>query len=202
MVSRLISKKELLKLTGISYGQLYRWKRKKMIPEEWFIKKSSYTGQETYFPEDKVLLRIQKIKELKDQLSLDDIAKMFTKRNDVILKITEIEEQELLRRESIELYHSLYPNEETLTIPALLSLRIFEDLMQSGQVTWDEGKQMVALVKESVTVGDHQYLILLRKFGVGIWFITSAEEKILIDPEARKIVEIDLQEMVDKIRAE
>ena len=52
-MEELISKKELLEVTNISYGQLYRWKRKKLIPEEWFIKKSSFTGQETYFPKEK-----------------------------------------------------------------------------------------------------------------------------------------------------
>jgi len=51
-----ISKKDLLILTGISYGQLYRWKRKGLIPEDWFIKRASFTGQETYFPKDLYLL--------------------------------------------------------------------------------------------------------------------------------------------------
>lgn len=46
----LISKKEVLSQTGISYGQLYRWKRKGLIPEEWFIRRSTFTGQETFFP--------------------------------------------------------------------------------------------------------------------------------------------------------
>ena len=41
----LISKKDLLNDTGISYGQLYRWKREGLIPEEWFIKQPSFTGQ-------------------------------------------------------------------------------------------------------------------------------------------------------------
>lgn len=49
MEEDLISKKDLLELTGISYGQLYRWKRKQLIPEEWFIRKSTFTGQETFF---------------------------------------------------------------------------------------------------------------------------------------------------------
>ena len=56
MEEKLISKKDLLELTGISYGQLYRWKRKKIIPEEWFIKKSVSTGQETFFPMEKILV--------------------------------------------------------------------------------------------------------------------------------------------------
>lgn len=46
----LISKKDLLEQTGISYGQLYRWKRKNLIPEDWFIRKSTFTGQETFSP--------------------------------------------------------------------------------------------------------------------------------------------------------
>ncbi len=71
-----ISKKDLLILTGISYGQLYRWKRKGLIPEEWFIKRASFTGQETYFPRDLVLERIDKILELKDDVSLEDLSEI------------------------------------------------------------------------------------------------------------------------------
>lgn len=73
-----ISKKELLQLTGISYGQLYRWKREKLIPEEWFHKQSSYTGQETFFPKEKILSRIERIQQLKDQYSLEEMARMLS----------------------------------------------------------------------------------------------------------------------------
>ena len=40
MEERLISKKNLLEKYNLSYGALYRWKRKGLIPDEWFIKKS------------------------------------------------------------------------------------------------------------------------------------------------------------------
>ena len=78
MHEELISKKDLLIQTGISYGQLYRWKRKNIIPEEWFIKKSVSTGQETFFPKGKILERINKIIELKDEISLDELAYKFS----------------------------------------------------------------------------------------------------------------------------
>ena len=42
-----ITKKDLLVQTGLSYSQLYRWKRLGLIPESWFIKRPSPTGQET-----------------------------------------------------------------------------------------------------------------------------------------------------------
>lgn len=73
-----ITKKELLKITGISYGQLYRWKRFGLIPEEWFVKQSSYTGQETVFPKEKILERINIIQELKDYYSLEEMAVMLS----------------------------------------------------------------------------------------------------------------------------
>ena len=74
----MITKKELLEKAGISYGQLYRWKREGLIPEEWFIKKASRTGQETFLPAEKVLERIAFIQEKKESCSLEEMAKMLS----------------------------------------------------------------------------------------------------------------------------
>ena len=71
---QLISKKDLLIKYGISYGALYRWKRKGLIPEEWFIKKATITGQETFFPAALVCERIELIQSQKDDILLDDLA--------------------------------------------------------------------------------------------------------------------------------
>ena len=68
-----ISKKDLLAETGISYGQLYRWKREGLIPEEWFVKRASFTGQETFFPRKRVLERVRMILDMKDEQSLENI---------------------------------------------------------------------------------------------------------------------------------
>ena len=59
----MISKKDLLKKMNISYGQLYRWKREELIPENWFMKLSVSSGQETFFEEDLIIPRISKILE-------------------------------------------------------------------------------------------------------------------------------------------
>ena len=72
-----ISKKELLAETGISYGQLYRWKREGLIPEEWFVKRSVFTGQETFFPRERILERVAMILDMKDDRSLDEIRREF-----------------------------------------------------------------------------------------------------------------------------
>jgi len=69
-----ISKKEVLEKYGISYGALYRWKRMGLIPEDWFVKRSAVTGQETFFYRETICQRIETILQLKDTLSLEDIA--------------------------------------------------------------------------------------------------------------------------------
>ncbi len=72
----LISKREVLTKYGISYGTLYRWKRMGLIPDEWFIKKSVFTGQETFFPREPVTNRIELIMDFQAKgLSLDEIQK-------------------------------------------------------------------------------------------------------------------------------
>lgn len=73
-----ISKKELLAKTGISYGQLYRWKREKLIPDDWFIKRAAFTGQETFFPRERVLERISFILENKDRYALRELVEMLS----------------------------------------------------------------------------------------------------------------------------
>ena len=70
----LISKKALLERYSISYGALYRWKRKGLIPEDWFIKKATVTGQETFFPEALICPRVELILSTKEELLLDDLA--------------------------------------------------------------------------------------------------------------------------------
>ncbi len=70
----LISKKALLEKYSISYGALYRWKRKGLIPEEWFIKRSTTTGQETFFPKDLIFERVELIIANKEEVLLDDLA--------------------------------------------------------------------------------------------------------------------------------
>ena len=74
MEQELLSKKELLERYGISYGALYRWKRKGLIPEDWFIKKSTVTGQETFFPKTQICERVELILGQKEDITLDELA--------------------------------------------------------------------------------------------------------------------------------
>lgn len=88
MGEELISKKELLERYGISYGALYRWKRKGLIPEDWFLKKSTVTGQETFFPKELICERVELIQSQKDDFSLDELSKQFHKESEAKAVLT------------------------------------------------------------------------------------------------------------------
>lgn len=118
MQEELVSKKELLALAGISYGQLYRWKRQNLIPESWFIKQSSVTGQETYFVKDKILNRVAFILGNKDQYSMEELAAML----------------------SPEQSDSLYSSDEVLGFPDIDTAVVtqFERVLEKSQFTFLE----------------------------------------------------------------
>lgn len=88
MGEELISKKELLERYRISYGALYRWKRKGLIPEEWFLKKATVTGQETFFPKELICRRVELIQSQKDDFSLDELSKQFHEESEAKAVLT------------------------------------------------------------------------------------------------------------------
>ncbi len=75
MDEQLISKKEVLQRYGISYGALYRWKRMGLIPEEWFLRRATPSGQETFFHTGQICPRIERILARPDAVSLESLAR-------------------------------------------------------------------------------------------------------------------------------
>ena len=80
--NEMISKKELLQIYGISYGALYRWKRMGLIPDDWFVKTASPTGQQTFFPRRLVCDRIEQIMGLKEGVSLSELADSYKEKEE------------------------------------------------------------------------------------------------------------------------
>ena len=63
----------LLERYGVSYGALYRWKRMGLIPEDWFLRRATPTGQETFFHRAQICPRVEQILQRGDT-SLEDLA--------------------------------------------------------------------------------------------------------------------------------
>ncbi|MDO7906603.1 YhbD family protein [Paenibacillus sp. JX-17] len=200
MEDHLISKKELLELTDISYGQLYRWKRKNLIPEEWFIRRSSFTGQETFFPRDKIIPRINRIKHMKDDLSLDELADVFAPTpGDLKLDRDQLLERNIVSDQALNLFLQIHPAAE-FDFDRLLAVYMLDQLLRSGEITREEGISVVyTLTAHLAQLKDRNgELCVWRKMGVP--FIALTDGRFYADPEVKEIVRLPLQPIVEKLK--
>lgn len=203
MEEDLISKKELLEITNVSYGQLYRWKRKNIIPEEWFIKKSSYTGQETYFPKEKILDRIEKIKDMKDDVSLDNLAQMFSPQlADVFLNEEELLNKNIVRLQTLIMYKDIYGEIKTFSFKKILYISLLEKSLVSGDVSLEEGKLIIETLEENYKSleGKNSEIILLRKFGMALCFLITLPNEFYIESSAKMVLRLNISQSIEELK--
>ncbi|WMJ17513.1 YhbD family protein [Geobacillus proteiniphilus] len=203
MEQELISKKELLELTGISYGQLYRWKRKKLIPEEWFIRKSTFTGQETFFPKEKILARIEKIKELKDELSLDELAGMFSPNPAaVMLTKEEVLERHIVSEMVVQRYSEWKENKQVFSFTDLLPLYVLDQLLRSGDLSWEEGKSVLNVFETHYPKlqGKSCELAIIRKMGVTVCLLVAGGGDMYVEPEAKLVARLHVPVCIEELK--
>ncbi|MCY7893262.1 YhbD family protein [Bacillus vallismortis] len=202
MEEQLISKKELLEITSISYGQLYRWKRKNLIPEDWFIRKSTFTGQETFFPREDILQRISMIQKMKGNLSLDEMREMLSpKINDISMTADELLHKGLISKPVLEVFSE---SREGMVFSSreLLSLYVLEGLLQSGNVSLAEAKMAAEVLKQHDTEETKKQteLIVLRKLGVTTCFIAAAADSILFESSVKVVERVDLAKASEELK--
>ncbi|MCY9109817.1 YhbD family protein [Bacillus atrophaeus] len=202
---QLISKKDLLEETSISYGQLYRWKRKNLIPEEWFIRKSTFTGQETFFPREEILKRVSKIQEMKENLSLDEMRDMLSPRvKDMKITGGELVERGLISSEVLSVFLKLCDTDNVyFSYQDILSAYVLEGLLQSGNISLDEGKMAVEVLNQSglSEIKKHTELIILRKLGITTCFVAASSEPIIFEKAVKIAEKIDLAEASEELKA-
>ena len=204
MDPNVISKKELLELTGISYGQLYRWKRKNLIPEDWFIRRATFTGQETFFPREQILDRIDKIINMKDGLSLDELADMFSP-NLAGAKLTSVEllERNIVSKTSLELFVRQQGESETYTFQQILYAYVLERLLVTGEMSLDEGAGLLqALVSHYPKLeGKPCELILVRKMGISTFVLVSSSTDLYFDSGVKVVKRLNIALCIEELKA-
>ncbi len=201
MERELLSKKELLELTGISYGQLYRWKRKKLIPEEWFIKKSSFTGQETFFPKELILQRIEKIKNMKDDLQLDDLADFFSPiPANIKMNRSELMKHNIVALSTLETLN--VRGEENFSYNQVLSLYVIDKILETGMLSSDESVSLMKVFEETgdeITRENWDFLFC-RKRGVSIILLVVSGLKMVVENDLKIILRVNLQKYSEELK--
>jgi|GEM_PF-306813 len=201
MDENLINKKELLVLTGISYGSLYRWKRKNLIPDDWFIHRSTFTGHETFFPKNKILDRIARIQALKEEMSLDDIAETLDpKRRDVQFTLADVEKRGIASRRVIDLYLARYGDRPHYDFDGLFSIYLFNHLLNAAQLTRDEVGEAMAVYAQGHADMPDTRLICLRKLGVFLALMVPEGCAVTYDADTAVIAELSVETLISELK--
>ncbi|MGG7177529.1 DUF4004 family protein [Clostridium paraputrificum] len=204
MYEELISKKELLEVMEISYGQLYRWKRKKLIPEEWFIKKSVSTGQETFFPRNKIIERIEIILNLKEEASLDELAFKFSNSiKNIKLSRDYLINVGIVDLSIIEMFETLVKADSLYDEGKIFGLLLYNELINSAALSLEEVNSIVlsALKDYSDFENDNYTLIVKRKLGVPFYYVTLGDKEFIRDESAVEIIRMKFKDIISKINS-
>jgi hypothetical protein len=183
----MISKKDLLKEMNISYGQLYRWKREGLIPDEWFNKQAVSTGQETFFKRNLIIPRIEKILELKDKYQLEELKAFFDPSIDK--RKYSLREVIILDRIDPFILKMYSKNKTFFTIVELAILSIFSN---NQEINFEE--YMDIDFEECTKASDYFYILKNKDY-----FITIASGDILIDRKIEILKKIKLEDEISII---
>jgi len=201
--TELISKKELLDLTDISYGQLYRWKRKMLIPEDWFIRKSTFTGQETFFPKEKILNRIEKIKNMKEGASLDELADILSPAPaDFQIERKALSGGKTVSSIALDLYEQIYGRQDVYTFLDVFYMYLTEKMLKAGEISAEEGKIALSTLSEHSTSfqGQQSELIFIRKLGSSSCLLVSIPNKIAFDKGTKIVSRLKIADCTEEFK--
>jgi len=200
----LISKKDLLLASGISYGQLYRWKRKGLIPEDWFVRRSAFTGQETFFPREKMIARVERILSMKDEdASLDEIAEAVSPaplpdtfpRDEVVARGA-------VSATALDLFAERHPGVSDLRFAELLAASVADTLLVSGEAGRDEALAAIATLEEGWTTCEKTScdLVLLRKMGISVVQLVSSASELVVESGVRIVARVTLATQTEQLK--
>ena len=198
----LISKKDLLVITGISYGQLYRWKRERLIPEEWFIKQSSYTGQETFFPREQILSRIQSIQDMKDKYSLDELAKILSPEVESCdLKIADLQELEELPLHMLQIFSNVL-EKDNFTYMELLLMIILVRIQKAQSLEDKETGELLYKLRNSISQINKPglQLVLLQVNGAYHIVVYPDQAEFIFDEQIETIQKVRIDDISSEIK--
>ncbi|MFT8708351.1 MAG: DUF4004 family protein [Sporolactobacillus sp.] len=204
MEEELIAKKDLLEQMQISYGQLYRWKRKQLIPESWFIRKATFTGQETFFPKKKILERIQAISEMKDTLSLDELAERFSPQSVAKISLTQTEliERNIVSKSSVDLFNQLAERNGEYHFNELLALKLIDEWLVGGSMNRSEVGDLLTVLQENThqLYDKNSQLYFIRKTGVPMFLITEDDGALYFDSGVKVIEKLAISSKVSQLK--
>ena len=167
------------------------------------MRKSTFTGQETFFPKESILARIDKIKGMKEDRSLDDIAGMFSPvLSQMALTVEEIIDRKIVSRTAIQNYFGDKESSGVLSFQVLLSLYVLECLLQSGDVGLEEARNAVKSMEDGYSKFDGKAcdLYVIRKAGISISILIPEISPVHLEQGVKIAAHLTIDRCAEKLK--
>ena len=201
----LISKKQLPRVARISYGTLYRWKRMNLIPESWFIHKATKTGQETFLPRDRVLARIERIQDLKGELTVEQLQEIFSPNvKSFLIPVEDFIKLNLVSKISMTVFTSVFPDKKNMKFDDVFGVYVIDHLMRLSGIYLEDAKQILRMLsKYLASQPSKEYqLLLLRKLGVPMTLLVKEDEDILLEDNTEVVACANLSDFEEALKGQ
>jgi hypothetical protein len=145
--------------------------------------------------------RINKIIEMKDEASLDDLAYIFS-NNIKDIKITRDYLTNILSREIITRYEEIIDTKDIYEENNIFSLFIYNKLINLGSLNISEIKEITILANrdyEKIDNRDYE-LIIKRKYGVCYYYIVVDNIDMFNDDSSINLAKININKVIEEIK--
>jgi hypothetical protein len=155
------------------------------------------------FPKADIMARIEKIKNMKDELLLDDLATMFTPDLiELTLTREELIERNIVTINTLDYYSKTEGNQEFFSFEKALILYILDQAFHSGEISLEEGKALIDILTEGYPrfKGKNCELYFIRKLGVSLCFLASSPAEIQTEKNTRILLHINIGSSIEELK--
>ena len=150
-----------------------------------------------------VLYRIEKIKNMKDDISLDDLADVFSPSFDSVnMRPEEITQRNIVSPNVMEIYTNFRGNTDALDFNDILSAYILDRRIVAGDIGMEEGKQLLEVLQAGriAFAEDPAEIFMTRKLGVFSCFAVSPPCRICTDNGVRLIATVNTASVIEELK--
>lgn len=174
-----------------------------LIPESWFIHKSTHTGQETFFPKARMLNRVERIQELKKELTSEQMKEIFSPNvKSFQIPFEDFVSLHLVTKLAVTAYTSVFPNKKELKFDDVFSIYVVDHLMRLSGIYLEDAKQVIRMLDRYLSTRKSKdfQLILMRKMGIPFTVLVKGEEEILLEDNTEIVAMANLSEFEEALK--
>ena len=174
-----------------------------LIPESWFIHKSTHTGQETFFPKERMLARVHRIQELKGELSKEQLKEIFSPNvRSFRIPFEDFLSLKIVTKLSVTAFSSVFPEKRELSFDDVFSIYVVDHLMRLSGIYLEDAKQVIRMLDKYLRKNSTKefQLILMRKMGIPFTVLVKGEEEILLEENMEIIACAHLSEFEEALK--